>query len=392
MSLAVPLLQRLASPAVGMVLIAANLRPALMGVGPLLKQIQADTGLSPSTLGWLITMPVIAFGAVSPLAAPLARRFGLERTLLAAMLALAAGIALRSLPGTACLFAGAALLGAAIAIGNVLVPALVRRDFPARIGPMTSLFVTTLAGVAAVGAGLAVPMAGWLGWRLALAAWALPASVAAAWWLLAPGRGVQPSAATAPPPPAPRPGGLWRSALAWQVSLFMGLQSLAFYVLVAWLPSLLQDAGLSAATAGSYAFLYQVACLSGSLVAPLLAARAREQRWHAFAASALSLLGFVGLAGTAPSVIWVLIGGLGSGASLALCLAFFSLRTSHPSQTASLSGMAQAVGYSLAALGPVGFGWLHDTSGNWHAPLVAMWVLIALQCAIGLQAGRARRI
>lgn len=390
MSLAVPLLQRLASPAVGMVLIAANLRPSLMGVGPLLKQMQADTGLSPSALGWLITMPVIAFGVVSPLAAPLARRFGLERVLLAAMLALAAGIALRSVPGTACLFAGAALLGAAIAVGNVLVPALVRRDFPARIGPMTSLFVTTLAGVAAVGAGLAVPVAQLVGWRLSLAVWALPAALAAAWWLLAPGRGAQPAAATAPPPA--RPGGLWRSPLAWQVSLFMGLQSLAFYVLVAWLPSLLQDAGLSAATAGSYAFLYQVACLSGSLVAPLLAARAREQRWHAFAASALSLLGFVGLAGTAPSVAWVLIGGLGSGASLALSLAFFSLRTSHPSQTASLSGMAQAVGYSLAALGPVGFGWLHDVSGSWHAPLVAMWVLIALQCLIGLQAGRARRI
>jgi CP family cyanate transporter-like MFS transporter len=364
-----------------------------MGVGPLLKDIQADTGLAPSLLGLLITMPVIAFGAISPLAAPLARRFGLERVLLGAMVLLALGIGLRSLPGTLALFAGAALLGAAIAVGNVLVPALIRRDFAERIGVMTSAFVTTLAGMAAVGAGLAVPLDALLGWRVALAVWALPAVLAAAWWMLARGRQApQARASATPASSAALPGKLWRSALAWQVSLFMGLQSLAFYVLVAWLPSLLRDAGLSAAAAGTYAFLYQVACLTGSLVAPLLAARAKEQRWHALAATALSLAGFVGLAGGAPSVAWVLLAGLGSGSSLALSLAFFSLRAHDAQQTASLSGMAQAVGYSLAALGPVGFGLLRDVSGGWLAPLVALWVLVAVQGWAGWMAGRGRRI
>ncbi|WP_205833191.1 MFS transporter [Azohydromonas caseinilytica] len=385
-------MQRLAAPAVGVVLIAANLRPSLMGVGPLLKDIQADTGLAPSLLGLLITMPVIAFGLISPLAAPLARRFGLERVLLASLVLLALGIVLRSLPGTPALFGGAALLGAAIAVGNVLVPALIRRDFAQHIGVMTSAFVTTLAGVAAVGAGLAVPLAAELGWRLSLSLWAVPAVVAAAWWALARTPRPQPLPAPAAAPGAARPGALWRSALAWQVSLFMGLQSLAFYVLVAWLPTLLRDAGVSAAAAGTYAFVYQVACLCGSLVAPLLAARAKDQRPHAFAASALSLLGFVGLAGQAPSMAWVVIGGLGSGACLALSLAFLSLRVHNASQTASLSGMAQSVGYSLAALGPVGFGLLHDASAGWQLPLVVMWVLIGLQCWLGLLAGRARRI
>lgn len=392
MSLAVPLSSRLAAPVVGVVLIAANLRPSLMGVGPVLKDMQADTGLAPSLLGLLITMPVIAFGAISPLAAPLARRFGLERVLLGAMVLLALGIALRSLPGTAALFGGAALLGAAIAVGNVLVPALIRRDFAERIGVMTSVFVTTLAGVAAVGAGLAVPLEALLGWRAALAVWALPALLAAAWWALL-GARLSPTPAPAAAVKAPpRPGALWRSALAWQVSLFMGLQSLAFYVLVAWLPTLLRDAGLSAAAAGSYAFLYQVACLAGSLLAPLLAARAKEQRWHALAASLLSLVGFVGLAGTAPSMAWILLAGLGSGSSLALSLAFFSLRAHDASQTASLSGMAQSVGYSLAALGPVGFGLLHDVSGGWLAPLVVLWVLVGVQAWAGWMAGRGRRI
>jgi CP family cyanate transporter-like MFS transporter len=391
MSFAVPRSSRLVAPALGVVLVAANLRPSLMGVGPLLKDIQADTGLAPSLLGLLITMPVIAFGAVSPLAAPLARRFGLERVLLGAMVLLALGIVLRSLPGTPALFGGAALLGAAIAVGNVLVPALIRRDFAARIGVMTSVFVTTLAGVAAVGAGLAVPLDAWLGWRAALAVWALPAALAAAWWWRL-ARHARAKAPGVPARPAAPAGALWRSALAWQVSLYMGLQSLAFYVLVAWLPSLLRDAGLSAAAAGNYAFLYQVACLTGSLLAPLLAARAKEQRWHALAASVLSLLGFIGLAGTAPSVAWVLIAGLGSGSSLALSLAFFSLRAHDAQQTATLSGMAQAVGYSLAALGPVGFGWLHDLSGGWLAPLVALWVLVAAQGWAGWMAGRARRL
>jgi CP family cyanate transporter-like MFS transporter len=390
MSLVVPRTSHLAAPVVGVVLIAANLRPSLMGVGPVLKDIQADTGLAPSLLGLLITMPVIAFGAISPLAAPLARRFGLERVLLGAMVLLALGIGLRSLPGTAALFGGAALLGAAIAVGNVLVPALIRRDFAGRIGVMTSVFVTTLAGVAAVGAGLAVPLEALLGWRAALAVWALPAVLAAAWWALA-RRRLSPAPVVPARAPAP-PGALWRSALAWQVSLFMGLQSLAFYVLVAWLPTLLRDAGLSATAAGSHAFLYQVACLTGSLLAPLLAARAREQRWHALGASLLSLVGFMGLAGTAPSMVWVLLAGLGSGSSLALSLAFFSLRAHDATQTASLSGMAQSVGYSLAALGPVGFGLLHDVSGGWFAPLVALWALVGVQAWAGWMAGRARRI
>jgi CP family cyanate transporter-like MFS transporter len=392
MSLAVPALRRLASPAVGVVLIALNLRPALMGIGPLLKQIEADTGLAPSVLGWLITMPVIAFGAVSPLAAPLARRFGLERVLVASLLLLATGVVLRSLPGTSGLFAGAALLGAAIAVGNVLVPAVVRRDFAGRLGPMTSVFVTTLAGMAAVGAGLAVPWAEAFGWRLALAVWALPALMAGLWWWRMPKRQGQAAPAAMPPAVHTEGRALWRSPLAWQVSLFMGLQSLAFYVLVAWLPSLLQDAGLSAAAAGRQAFFYQLACLTGSLVAPLLATRARTQSLHAMGASALSLLGFIGLAGTTPSVFWVLLGGLGSGASLALSLAFFSLRTHSPSQTASLSGMAQSVGYSLAALGPLGFGLLHDASGGWRMPLAVLWLLVALQCGVGALAGRARRV
>lgn len=370
-----------------MALIAINLRPSLMGVGPLLKQIEADTGLAPGVLGLLITMPVVAFGAVSPLAAPLARRFGLERVLAAAMALLALGTVLRSVPGTAALFGGAALAGAAIALGNVLAPALIRRDFEHRIGTMTSLFVTLLAGVAAIGAGLAVPLAQWLGWRGGLAAWALPAALAAAWWALRP---AAPRAAT--PSTAPRPGGLWRSALAWQVSLFMGLQSLGFYVLVAWLPNLLQDGGLSAAAAGRYAFAYQLACLAGSLVSPLLTRRARDQRVAAAVVSLLSLVGFAGLALPAPSLAWVVVGGLGSGASLALSLAFFALRTRDAAQTASLSGMAQTVGYSLAALGPVAMGLLRDASGGWHAPLALMGVLMLVQAATGLLAGRARRL
>jgi CP family cyanate transporter-like MFS transporter len=216
--------------------------------------------------------------------------------------------------------------------------------------------------------------------------------MAGLWWWRMPKRQGQAAPAAMPPAVHTEGRALWRSPLAWQVSLFMGLQSLAFYVLVAWLPSLLQDVGLSAAAAGRQAFFYQLACLTGSLVAPLLAARARTQSLHAMGASALSLLGFIGLAGTTPSVFWVLLGGLGSGASLALSLAFVSLRTHSSSQTATLSGMAQSVGYSLAALGPLGFGLLHDANGGWRMPLAVLWLLVALQCGVGALAGRARRV
>src|SRR5918997_1934374 len=215
------------------VLLAANLRPALTSVAPLIGQIRADTGMSNGVAGLLTTLPLVAFGALSSVAPGLARRFGMEHVLLVGLLLLAAGILLRSAGAVWALFLGTAVLGAAIVVGNVLLPGLVKREFPGRAGFMTSVYSTAMGISAALAAGASVPVARLtgVGWRGALALWALPAFLTAVAWLFQLRRGDRPADTSAP---SFGIGGLRRSPLAWQVTLFMGLQSLAYYVTLAW--------------------------------------------------------------------------------------------------------------------------------------------------------------
>ncbi|HEX2186857.1 MAG TPA: MFS transporter, partial [Chloroflexota bacterium] len=230
-----------------LVLLAANLRPALTSVAPLIGEIRAGTGVSNGVAGLLTTLPLLAFALLSPVAPRLARAIGMRRVLLLSLLALAAGILARSSGTLAALFLGTALLGAAIAVGNVLLPSIVKREFPERVGLMTSVYSTALGISAALAAGVSAPVAQLVGWRAALALWAIPAFVAAVAWLPGPGSG---RTGSAPDVSHRGVGGLWRSGLAWQVTLFMGLQSLAYYVALTWLPEILIDEGLSVARAG----------------------------------------------------------------------------------------------------------------------------------------------
>src|ERR687893_2263014 len=234
----------------GIVLLAANLRPALTGVAPLIGQIRTDTGISNGVAGLLTTLPLLAFGLLSPIAPRVARLFGMERVLLASLLVLVAGILLRWGGALEALFLGTVVLGAAIAVANVLLPSLVKREFPGHAGLMTSVYSTSLGISAAVAAGVSVPLtqlAG-IGWRGALAVWALPALLACIAWLPQLGRNDYPADPSAGNAPGIKD--LWRSPLAWQVTLFMGLQSLSYYVTLTWLPAILQEGGMGAARAG----------------------------------------------------------------------------------------------------------------------------------------------
>jgi len=240
------------------VLLAANLRPALTSVAPLIGQISTSTGISNGVAGLLTGLPLLAFAVLSPIASRLARRFGMERVLLASLLVLAAGILLRSAGAVAALFLGTAILGAAIAVGNVLLPSLVKREFPDRTGLMTSTYSTALAASAAIAAGASFPItyqAG-IGWRGSLALWALLALVAAVAWFP---QIRSTDAMNASTGTSRGVTGLWSSVLAWQVTLFMGLQSLGYYVVLTWLPEILQEeVGMSAAQAGWMLALAQV--------------------------------------------------------------------------------------------------------------------------------------
>ncbi|GGZ38929.1 MFS transporter [Streptomyces inusitatus] len=370
----------------GLLVAAANLRASLTGVGPLLDQVQADLGLTPAVLGLLNTLPLLAFAALSPMVPRLAARWGSERLLGGALVVLTLGIAVRWTPSTVGLFAGTMLIGAGIAVGNVLLPSLIKRDFPTKVGLLTSAYATVMGGVAAVASGVAVPISEVApgGWYTALGCWILTALVAVLLWL--PQMRTAPPASRAVRGPHQLP---WRSGLAWAVTAFMGLQSLGFYVVVTWLPQVFQDNGISAASAGWLLFLFQAVAVLTSLAVPGALRWAGDQRALATICSAIMLLGYLGLL-VAPSlaVLWSIVLGLGGGACLVLALAFLGMRAQDAAGAGALSAMAQSIGYLLAAVGPVVFGLLHTVSSGWQAPLAFMCVAAAGQTVVSLVAGR----
>jgi CP family cyanate transporter-like MFS transporter len=349
-----------------------------------------DTGISNGVAGLLTGLPLLAFGLLSSIAPRLARRFGMERVLLASMLVLAAGIVLRSEGTVTALFLGTAVLGAAIALGNVLLPGLVKHEFPERAGLMTSVYVTAMAISAAIATGASFPIAGQagIGWRGSLALWALLALVAAVAWFPKV-RGPDP--ANASTGTYRRVTGLWRSPLAWQVTLFMGLQALAYYVTLTWLPEILQEeGGMSAAQAGWMLALAQVVVIPSMFLAPVLADRRPSQYGVVVAAVTLTGAGTLGLlvaAGTA-TALWVVLLGLGQGACFSLALTLFALRATDPEHAAALSGMAQSVGYLLAAVGPFLFGVLRDATHSWTVPLALLLAVVVSLLVTGLGAAR----
>jgi MFS transporter, CP family, cyanate transporter len=374
----------------GIVLLAANLRPALTGVAPLIGQIRADTGISNGVAGLLTTLPLLAFALLSPIAPRVARRFGMERVLLASLLILAAGILLRWAGAVAALFLGTVVLGAAIAVSNVLLPSLVKREFPEHAGLMTSVYSTSLGISAAFAAGVSVPLAqlDGIGWRGTLAVWAVPAFLAGVAWLPQLGRNDHPVDPSARSSPGVRD--LWRSTLAWQVTLFMGLQSLAYYVTLTWLPEILQSEGMGAARAGWMLGLSQAVAIVTMFLAPMIAERRPSQRGVVVVAVGTSGVGALGLlaAGSTASTLWVVLLGLGQGASFSLALTFFALRAPDSGHAAALSGMAQSVGYLLAAGGPFLFGVLRDVTGSWKVPLELLLTVTICLLIAGIGAAR----
>lgn len=373
-------------------LVAANLRTTLTGVGALLPEIEHGSGLTSSWGGLLSTLPLLTFAATSPLVARASHRLGSARLLVAALGVLAVGTVVRSLPSVICLFAGTVILSAAIAFGNVLLPALIRRSVPAhRIQAVSALYVTVMGLMAAVSSGVSAPLAHTLpgSWRTALA-WGVAFTVAAflAWLPRIRGDKPQESSAGAAHSPVP-----WRSRLAWQVTFFMGLQSLAFYTAVAWLPSILIDRGTSSTTAGWMLFYYQVVSLAASSLLPLLTRGRHDQRWTAAGASVLVAGGFTVLvAAPALSVLACTLLGLGGGACLVLALTFQSQRAGTSGEAAALAGMAQSIGYLVAAAGPLLLGILHDTTHSWTLPLTVLAVLGIATAAAGHGAGQDRHI
>jgi MFS transporter, CP family, cyanate transporter len=372
----------------GIGLVALNLRAGITSVGPVLEDIRVALSLSGTEAAVLTTLPVLCFSLVGPAGPLLARRLGIEWSLGIAIVGVTVGLTVRVLDGTPALYLGTVIAGSAIAIANVLLPALIKRDFPDQPGLATGLYFTAIGASAAVAAGLTVPFERAIGhgWRSGLGIWAVLAAVGVIAWL--------PQLRGHTPPEEPQPRGavaaLLRDPRAWQVTLFMGLQSLCFYSTVSWLATVYRDNGWTKGHAGALlAFVASIGIPAG-LVAPTLAARRPDQSWWAAGTTALIAAGFAGVAFaplTAPW-LWALLLGLGLNMAFPIVLTLFVLRARTTADAARLSAMAQSIGYGLAAFGPLLVGALHDITGSWTASFSFLFGISLLQAVAGYGAGR----
>jgi MFS transporter, CP family, cyanate transporter len=372
--------------AIAVALVAANLRPAITAVAPLLTRIRDSTGLSSAGAGLLTTIPLLAFCAFSLVAPILGRRIGMEATVVGALVLLVVGIVLRSAPTLATLLTGTAVLGVAISLGNVLVPAIVKRDFPGREGAATGLYAVALNGGAALGVGISVPLVDAVGgsWRDGLALWAAPAVLCLVLWLRL-ARDTHHDIALV------HVGGrYWREPLAWQVTLFTGIQSLGYYSTVAWLPTDFEQHGIHAATAGWLLSLAGFCQMPTAFAVPAFAHSARRQRIAVAVTVALNAAALVGvlLRPAAGAAAWMVLLGLAQGAAFGLALNIILARSATVESAVQLSAMAWTVGYLLASAGPATLGALHDATSGWTVPVLALVVVLAPQLACGLAASR----
>ncbi len=379
---------------IGIAVTAFNMRATIVGVGPLLETIRDETGMSTTVAGLLTTLPVICFGVLAGVAPRLARRFGIDLMIWLTMAGLTIGILVRLASPVILLFIGTLVIGASIALANVLVPAVIKRDFPQRTGLMTGVYTMCMVAGGSLASGLMVPIheRSRLDWRETLALLGVPALVAVV--VLIPrlrlnsrSRESAESRAVA----APR---LWRSGLAWQVSLFMGLQSFIYFGMGSWIPTLLIDEGLSDARAGLMWSLCNLAGLPFSFIVPVLAQRVRDQRPLVVGAVAVWAVSIAGLL-VAPAdytLLWMVCFGVAGGSSLSLALMFIVLRSPDAAHAAVLSGMAQAIGYTLAAFAPFLFGALHDLTGGWEASSAMIGLVLVPTLWSGWFAGQRRLV
>ncbi len=372
---------------VGIVVLAFNMRPAAVSVGPVLAEVTRALDMSPTTAGVLTTLPVLAFAGFGALAPWHARMLGLHRVTLLALVAVVAGLGLRAVTSSAPLFLLLSLLSlAGMATANVLLPSLVKLHFPHRVGLLTSIYTTAMALGLTLASVLTVPIADAFGsWRWGLLVWAATALVAALPWigLLRHDKAPDPESRTI------TLGAVARTRLGWAMAAFFGLQSLQAYSVFGWFAQVYRDAGFSAATAGLLLGVITAMGIPLSFWLPALAARLQDQTWLITALVVCYPVGYIGLIVDPVGGAWLWAVMVGIAASVfPVVLALIGLRARTSEGTAALSGFTQSVGYLMAAVGPFGMGLLYDLTGGWTVPLVALTVLVVPQFVAGLLIAR----
>ncbi|HUH40258.1 MAG TPA: MFS transporter [Castellaniella sp.] len=370
-----------------------NMRPMVTSIPALLDQLRLALSLSPSVAGLLIALPTLCFGVCSLVVPPLLRHFSARQLMVLGLWILAAGIALRSVLGAFGLFSGILIASVGISIMMVLVPAIAKQAFPQRIGPIMSAYTMAFCLGAGIGAGLSTPIAALPGsdWRWGLAAWLIPALVGAAFWRRVPDIPLGPLPGRDPSTKTPA---LWRDPLAWQVTLFMGLQSGLGHSAIGWMPLILTDRGMDAVEAGAALSAALMVQLISTFTVPWMAARGRDQRLVASLTILIFTAGMLGIifAPTASAWLWIMLAGLGMGGTFSLGLSLIVLRSRTPLQATALSGMSQGVGYTIAAVQPFLIGVLYEYSHGWFSTGIFVLLIGLAIWVMGLGAGRARYV
>ncbi|EUJ19820.1 hypothetical protein MAQA_06693 [Listeria aquatica FSL S10-1188] len=370
----------------GIIFVAINLRMPITSISPLLELIRFDLPMSNTLAGFLTTLPLIAFAIISPFVSKLSRKLGVEQLVFYTLLFLVFGSFIRPLGNNlAFLLAGTLLIGIGIAIGNVILPSIIKKEFPFKLGLLTGVYSISMNLFAAIASGLSFPLASniGLGWRGTLYIFAGFAVLALIIWLPQLNKKQKPFSSANLKGSAPAHRSVWKSKLAWQIAIVMGIQSAVFYINVAWLPVIVQDRGFTASDGGFMLSFMQFGIIPITFIIPIIAGKTKDQRLLMNLASLFICLGIVGLMLPVANLLYLAIIsvllGIGGGMAFSLSMMFFSLRTNTPEEAAETSGMAQSVGYVLAAFGPLLFGFLHDMLGNFEVAL-----LVLLLAGIGL--------
>jgi len=366
------------------------LRAPITSLGPLAEVIHKDVGISNGFIGFLSTLPLIAFSVCSPIISRLSSRFGIFTTMLAGLILIAAGGILRSYTGIPGLVVGTVVLGMGIATGNVLLPSIIKLRFPNHIGIGTSIYITSMAVFASVGAGVSYPLAVGLGlgWKTALVIWSGVAFIAIISWLPQLGLNKETKNTTIKPTAAKANGkNLLRSPLAWHLTLYMGFQSFNFYTITAWLPSIIMDNGMTPEKAGYMALGFQLIGIPASFAVPIFASRIKNQSIIAIGTSGTYFIGLICFLTTEPLPL-ILISlvslSFGAAASFSWIMTMVGLRSADAEDAARLSGMSQAIGYLFAAVGPTLCGVLYDLTNSWTFIAVLLSVVTALMTVSGI--------
>jgi len=375
---------------IGILLFASNLRAPITSVGSLVPAIRDGLDLSNAVIGIITTLPLLAFAIISPFAPKIANRFGMEKIIFFSMIVLLLGMIIRSITGVGTLFIGTALIGIAIAFGNVLLPGFIKMSFPLQIGLITGLYTVTMNVFGGLASGFSVPLANidYVGWQGALAAWAILVVIALIVWL--PQLHKSTHTSKSGHNRNQEKTNMWTSFTAWQITIFMGFQSLMFYTPITWLPEILQSNGYSPAEAGWMISLMQFSLIPTTFIIPIIADKMKSQKILGAFTGVVFILGVAGLLSGSTSliVISIILLGIGCGSGFSLSMMFFTLRTKDGYAASELSGMAQSVGYLLAAFGPVLFGVLHDLTGNWTVPLFLLLIISIVILIAGWLGGR----